>query len=545
MPAQQIGRNDPCPCGSGKKHKRCCLGKPTTAAPTGAGGKPPPVRDLLRRAEAARGAGQIGVAIQTYRQVVQQHPKHAEAHAALGQVLGQVGFLEQGITHLRRSIELNERQPQNLVHLAALLVESGQADEASAAATRAVALRPDDVWIRSTLAALYGRINRMDDAFEHARAAVRAEPANPLAAVVLAGLEVRGGEPEAARERLAAVVADATVQGQLRQRAMLHLATALEKLGVYDEAFDAFSEMGRITRTDPLARALDPGEWERLIDAYRAGLTRPLLERWGPDSFGDGLPAPSFLVGHPRSGTTMTEQVLAAHPKVVTSDERQFIAPIKQQLGLREQPVATLEKLGLDAARGARRQYWELVEADLGEPVGDRTFIDKLPLNLVDLGLINVLFPGATILVALRDPRDVCLSCFQQDFRINAAMMHYTSLDSTVAFYEKVMDLWLDLRELTTLPCLEVRYEDTVTDLEPQARRILEALQLDWDPSLLSFHERARERAISTPSFAAVTEKVHTRAIGRWRNYQKQFEPHQPKLARFVEAFGYGEKAES
>jgi hypothetical protein len=162
-----------------------------------------------------------------------------------------------------------------------------------------------------------------------------------------------------------------------------------------------------------------------------------------------------------------------------------------------------------------------------------------LPLHIVELGLINVIFPEARVIVALRDPRDACLSCLMQHFTPNAAMVNFANLDHTTELYERVMDLWLHLRDVITLPYLEVRYEDTVADLESQARRMLEHLGQPWDDAVLRHHEQAADHVISTPSYAAVSEPVHRRAIQRWRNYETHLEPYLDRLTRFIEAFGY------
>jgi hypothetical protein len=120
-------------------------------------------------------------------------------------------------------------------------------------------------------------------------------------------------------------------------------------------------------------------------------------------------------------------------------------------------------------------------------------------------------------------------------------MVNFTSMAHTAEAYESVMDLWLHVREIMTLPFVEVRYEDTVADLEGQARRMFELLDLPWDDTVLSFHEHARGQAISTPSYAAVSEPVHRRATQRWRNYEEQLRPHADRLDRFIAAFGYGD----
>jgi hypothetical protein len=183
--------------------------------------------------------------------------------------------------------------------------------------------------------------------------------------------------------------------------------------------------------------------------------------------------------------------------------------------------------------------YREKVEADQKIPSSAGVVIDKVPLNIINIGFINLVFPDSKIIVALRDPRDSCLSCFMQDFELNSAMIHFLSLDKAVRFYTQVMGAWLHFRQIITLPFISVRYEDTVRDIETEAKRLIDFLALDWEPDVLQFYRRAAEQVITTPSYVAVTEPVHSRAIGRWRNYEKHFASLLPLLEPFVEDFGY------
>lgn len=201
------------------------------------------------------------------------------------------------------------------------------------------------------------------------------------------------------------------------------------------------------------------------------------------------------------------------------------------------------DQLDVETILQLRSLYREKVEADQQTPIGSRMVIDKLPLNIMHIGLINLVFPDAKIIVALRDPRDSCLSCFMQDFELNSAMIHFLTLDRAVQFYTQVMGAWLHFRDIITLSHITVRYEDTVQNLEFEAKRLFDHLGLDWQSKVLEFYQRAKKRVISTPSYVSVTEPVHTRAMGRWKNYQEQFAALQPVLAPFVEVFGYADEA--
>jgi len=251
----------------------------------------------------------------------------------------------------------------------------------------------------------------------------------------------------------------------------------------------------------------------------------------------------AFLVGFPRSGTTMTEQILEAHPDIVTGDEWPLITSIGREAmrlaGGNMSSAALVQRLSVGDVETLRKMYRGQVMDRFDGGVKCRVFVDKMPLNIIDLPFIQLVFPDAKIIVALRDPRDVCLSCFMQDFRLNNSMIHFLSLEDTTSFYSEVMGLYLDVKPKMSLDMVEIRYEDTVGDLAGSARRLLGSLGVEWSDEVLSFHEKARERMISTPSAAAVREPIHQRAVSRWRNYAKYFEPYQEKLRPLVEAFGY------
>jgi hypothetical protein len=165
--------------------------------------------------------------------------------------------------------------------------------------------------------------------------------------------------------------------------------------------------------------------------------------------------------------------------------------------------------------------------------------IDKNPELTMLLPLVARVFPEMKVLFALRDPRDVVISCFSQQLPLNAVSVHYLTLEGTARKYAKTMQAWLKLREILVNLWIEVRYEDLVADLEGQARRVLDFLGLPWDERVLEYHRRAQQKHVHSPTYEAVTKPVYSSSIGRWRNYARQLEPYQEILQPFVEAFGY------
>jgi hypothetical protein len=175
----------------------------------------------------------------------------------------------------------------------------------------------------------------------------------------------------------------------------------------------------------------------------------------------------------------------------------------------------------------------------LGKPVGGRLLIDKNPILTFLIAPFIRIFPETKFLVALRDPRDVVLSCFMQSLSLNQSAAAFLTLEGAVEDYAALMTMWTTLRPIIKNPWLEVRYEDMVADLESVARRTLDFLGVPWDVRVLGFDEHARQKVVRSPTYADVTQPVYKRAVGRWRNYQKYLEPHLAKLEPFVKAFGY------
>ncbi len=542
---KKISRNDPCPCGSGKKYKKCCLQDGTAKRQS------PRSENFttgLNKAQALETQGQLSSAEQVYRQLKGENPREPSLFQQFGKLLCRMERFTEGVTELKQAAELIQKRksfPNRawvLADIAMAILNGRNPSEALVIARMAKNVQPDHPRMHYILALCLERLNRNDEALRSVEYSHRLEPGKAIATLVLARLYGRVGEFDKANTLLARVVNENSDSDTLN-RAYREWALILDKTGHYEEAFKAAIKAGQEALKIPPFNQYDLDAVEKVVQANRSGFNESLLNRWSMEDFNDGLPAPAFLLGFFRSGTTLTEQVLAAHPDIVTTDETLYLYRTREELRRIVAGTGSVSenavRLTLEQAHHLRKFYWDLVNQHLGDEVEGKIVVDKNALNSIDIGLINTLFPDARILFALRDPRDVCVSCFLQAFSPSDLTVHLLDWQNCAKFYAQVMGLWVGLRDKLGTRYIEVRYEDTVADLEDQARKILDLLDADWNSDVLAFHEQASQRYIGTPSFSDVSKPIYKTALARWRNYDTPITEVMPVLEPFVKEFGY------
>jgi tetratricopeptide (TPR) repeat protein len=378
-------------------------------------------------------------------------------------------------------------------------------------------------------AAEHERHNRLQPAMSCAKQALAQDPSHPLASLVAARCARRTGALDQALSHLNNVDPD--------HRGSLHIhewAQVLDKQGDYEMAYKAFTiaNQARKTERPTVDRTLMP----RFIAHTDNCFTEQWVQSWTPLPQSH-RPAPLFMVGFNRSGTTLLDRMLDSHPQVYVMEEVPAIDQAREVLGgLYPHGLADLDPAHLGAARDA---YFAVVDAHI--PAGfEGLVVDKLPLNTIALGLIHRLFPSAKTVFSLRHPADVVISNFMQNYTPNPITVHFDSLEGAAKLYAQVMGLGLSLRSMLPMDVLEVRYEDLVGDWEPQVRRLLDFAGLPWDDQIRGYLGRTQKQGlIGTPSYAAVVEPVHQKAVGRRHNYATAIASVGPVLKPFIDAFDY------
>jgi tetratricopeptide (TPR) repeat protein len=437
--------------------------------------------------------------------------------------------------------------------LASMLSSLGRQD--AAIRTLEQALLPDDtsahvmrLRLAALRAALYERANRLDLAeAELAQLPLDEVPADEsqlmcASWLVHAAVAMRRGDTQrgaALYERILATADDADMQAQ----AAFGLAAARDKQGQGVQAWQALSRAheAQLSTARTIVPELMAADSQPLAMASLT-VSRAERDNWTALKSPRSEQCPVFVVGFPRSGTTLLEQMLDAHPDFCAMDERAFIHELTERMQLAGQDYpAALAHLTETEADQLRAVYSAMVHR-VAPALGKRRLVDKNPLNMLCLPMIARLFPEARIILCLRHPCDVLLSCYMQSFRSPAFMVLCSSLERLARSYVRAFEHWFDQMEVFAPRVLEWRYESVVERFDDHVSRLGHFLDIEGPAPMARFAEHARNKGyISTPSYAQVTQGIHRGAVHRWHAYRDMFEPVLPTLRPIIERLGYAE----
>jgi tetratricopeptide (TPR) repeat protein len=462
-------------------------------------------------------------AVEHYRQALAKSPEFAPAHNNLGNALVKLGRDEEAMTHFRRALAIAPDYPEALSNLGNALLTQQHADEAIRCFERALEIRPDIAQAHSGLAGALQALGRLDEARAAIERALALAPGNAAYYHRLCAVKrFAPGDPHLAAMQALAREMDALPPGN---RVELHFALgkALADVGDHEQAFRHYVEGNALHRAagNHNEEARFEG-FERVKRVFTADLVRARA------GHGDPSDLPIFIVGMPRSGTTLVEQILASHPRVFAAGELADLGHLVGSIRDRDRSSGFPElvpSMTDDQLRAFGASYLAAVRKLA--PASAR-ITDKMPGNFQFAGLIHLTLPNARIIHLRRDPVDTCLSLFTHLFT-NGLGWSYDlgEIGRNYRAYASLMEHWRAV--LPPGAMLEVRYEELVADFEPQARRLVAYCGLDWDDRCLSFHKA--ERPVWTASLAQVRQPIYRAAIGR-------SQPYLPMLGPLLEALG-------
>jgi len=466
--------------------------------------------------------GDFDGAARFYEDARRLEPTSARCHVNYASLWADRGNFEEAARYYRaaRGFDPGNVMAQHGLGLA--LLEQGRLDEAEACFREALRLDPNLAATWAGLARLQAERGEFDRSCESARSALAIEPKLPDAYCRLA-TNLKGRLPEAEFQVMEGLLDQKTLSDDTRASLHFCLAAVFDARGLYSRAA-ALVETANVLKASARAargQSYYPDPHSRFIDGMIATFTPDFLAR--RSDWGEPDPRPVFVVGLPRSGTTLVEQVLASHSQVYGAGElpeaRRIFGSLPELVGQPSlDPFEALNALDPVSAQTAARRYLDHLNGSV--PLTAARVVDKMPDNLELLGLIALLWPGARVIVCGRDLRDIAVSCRQTDFVSIGWTNNWEHLARRFADHQRILQHWKRTRPLEWL---DVRYEDLVVDLEAQARRLVDYLGLDWEPACLEFH--ATRRVVRTASMQQVRQPIHRHSVGRFRNYESMLAP--------------------
>ncbi len=511
-------------------------------------------------------------AISNLKKAILIKPNYTEAFYNLGNTLTSLGDYNEAIKMFQRAIKINPNYFDALNNMGATYNLSKDYKNAHESILRAMRINPNVADAHNNLGTAELNLDNEEKAIQSYNKAIKIDPKFVMAYSNLCSLFERSNDLKkfeevllrAEREKLTNNEEIKFRKGQLCSRnkdfqnsiAILEQVNDLEisnkmkidkyellgkdydKFKKYQLAFKCFQKSNLLVRSSVETKLFHPenyhNEVKKLIKSYSKieGL------KW-EHKIGNKEITPIFLVGFPRSGTTLLDNILSSHPNIISLEEKPMIAKVKQTLN----KIATFENLNkLKIVEIEKLQLVYLTELSKHlstKKINGKVFIDKLPLSIIDIGLILRIFPDAKFILAVRHPLDCILSCFMQTFNINDAMANFLDLKRTAQLYDSSMKLFDIYNNKFKLKYHLIKYENLILSLKDETSELLKFFGLSWEKEIDNYRNNALVRKINTPSYNQVTEKIYTRASGRWKNYETEMKDIIPLIQFWIEKWDY------
>lgn len=501
--------------------------------------KPDDVSTNLNIGNSYKEKGLSEEAVVAYRKVIEIDNKNVDAYFNLGVTLHDLNQFHEAVQSYEIALQFRPENPDIYYCMGNSFRELDQFDEAIDAYTKAVSIKKDylESWINC--AELLEKINRIDSLGEWLKNALVSFTETPADLnLYISKLHFRKKNISDARKVFQDIRPDHFVE---RRKAEFYQLSAKlhEALFEFDEAFEAFSQMNQLIRmSDKFSESMANSYLSLCQNGLECLRGKTLfcnfLEQRGNDI------EPVFLVGFPRSGTTLLDTVLRSHSMIDVMEEKPCIIEAKKVLVKNGFSDVFSKNADVGSLLDARKAYEIELRKHISVVQSDRVYVDKLPLNLLQAPLLHRLFPNSKYILALRHPLDSILSCWMQNFELNPAMMNMVELSRIVDLYCIAMETFELSRRMFDLDVHEIRYEDLVEDFNVQTDSLLKFLDLGWEDSISNYTETALQRGrISTPSYLQVVQPIYRESVYRWQKYEKHLIPYWDRVEPWIKRFGY------
>ena len=502
-------------------------------------------------------SGQLKEAAGSFHNAVRYDSQYAQAWFNLGIVYENRQRLPEAAGYYKKATLLNPVYYQAFSSLAKVLWELREPVQVVEYFEKALVVKEDYLPAHLGLMRFLEQSNQHEqlrEAVSRARNALGEHVMVRFYEGILADIEGKHAEARSLLENIAIEPADAPTRHSERMR-LARLTRICDRLNDTVSAIHYAQGANDLSQELSAARGIDKTRFLQFVENRRRYFIAGNVGRWPDFTSGDGLQvrprtrdesfpgreSPVFIIGFPRSGTTLVDTILRGHPSINVTEETDAVARMVNQLsGQSDERLENLANISDRDVEGFRKTYLDGLARHAKPGDGNAVLVDRFALNIIYAGEIVRLFPQARFILLLRHPADCVLSCFMQTFYETSANASFFTLEDSAHLYDRVFGLWRQYADLLELNMIQVRYEDLIADVEAACRPILDFLGTSWHPGLLEHERTARDRSyIGTASYNQVTQPLYSEATDRWRRYQRDMQSVLPVLEPWISYFGY------
>ena len=511
-------------------------------------------------------------AINYLNKAIEFKPNYSEAFYNLGNTLTVKGDFRKAINAFKKAIELKPDYFDALNNLGATYNLYKDYSNALKSISKALKIRPNIADAYNNLGTAELNLENESEAIKSYNKAIKIDPKFVLAYSNLCGLYERSNQLKKLKETLNKAenqglsgneeikfrrgqlnsrnkdyknstlyleeVDDTKISNKMKIDKYELLGKDYDKIKHYKKAFNCFKKSNSLVSLSVESQLYNPKNYQNQISQLTISYSKVNKLKW-ENKIENKIISPVFLIGFPRSGTTLLDNILSSHPNICTLEEKPMIAMVKKSLN-KLASYENLKKLNLHDLQNLQEIYLdELTKYLPNKLLHGKVFIDKLPLSIIDVSLILRIFPKAKFILAIRHPLDCILSCFMQTFNLNDAMANFLNLKNTAELYNKSMKLFDIYESIFKLDLHLIKYENLIFSLKDETTKLLKFLDLNWEKEIDNYRSNALDKKINTPSYNQVTEKIYTRASGRWKNYKNEMHDIMPIMQFWIEKWGY------
>ncbi len=482
-------------------------------------------------------------AVTAYQKALQINPQNTEAHINLGNVYEVLGDHKKAISCYQKALQINPQFAEAHYNLGVVYKESEDYQKAVCCYEKALQINPQLVESHYNLMKIFEQTNNMQELKVSIKNAKSQLTDNPIINIFEAHILNRDNKYLEAKVLLESINIEEVQAISPNEKFKYYelLSKICDQLNDTKKAFKYYLIVNEYDSKKIINQRYKKEIILQKIGDYKNYFTHTNIKKWNNICVPVDRSTPVFLIGFPRTGTTLLDTILRSHPGIVVLEEKPAVAKtigLFPELSNRE--LDFLNRIKENDLINLRKIYFEELDLHLDDIDREKIIIDKLPLNILDVGLLHRIFPESKFIFAQRHPCDCVLSCFMNRFAINDAMASFYTLSDAAHLYNEVMTLWKQYVNVLPLHFKTVKYERVVEALEVSIKPLLSFLGLEWNKAMLDFNQTALNRTkINTPSYNQVIKPLYKQAIGRWKRYEEEMREVLPKLEPWIKEFDY------